>query len=167
MKTQIFGKRLHRLEKPITQIKLLLVLILIAGLAGVAYAEETPKAEIKKVVRKEVIGQLISRTPIKNPKSIGIACKNSNRDAYFIVDEVSKVVNKKSLDEIRLGDTIAVTYDEVTEVTEEGREQARRTAKVIRFVGPATMKIRREPGEIAGSEELSILDLLRSMEDER
>jgi len=131
-------------------------------------AAEEEEVEIKKVERKVVMGELISRVPIKNPRQIGIACKNSKYDAYFSVGEEIEIVRKKSLDEIRLGDMITVTYDEVTEVREvmgEEREKVKRIAKVIRFVSPTTRKIRREPGEVAGSDESSVFDLLRSMEE--
>lgn len=143
-----------------------LVLALIGGvfifglLGGAAYAKADSEAEITKVVTREVVGEIISFNPIKNPQFIGIASIRS--DVYLRIGEDIKVIHKDSLDEIKLGDRIVVTYDEVTEVTEEGKELTKRVAKVIRFVKPAMRKIRREPGDAGQSEEPREFGVLRS-----
>jgi len=171
MITQIMKKRLHRLgEKPacrqagITKVaEIGLAVVLVLGLIGVGivYAKEKAEAEIKKVETKEVIGEIISFSPMRNPKLIGVAYEKGDvgYDAFFEVDKDVKIVHKKSLDEIKLGDRVAVTYNEITQITEEGREQTKRVAKKIRFVKPATRKLRPEPGKTKESVDLEIKGL--------
>ena len=145
----------------ITQIvKVGLAIILVMGLVGarIVYAKEKAKVEIKKVETKEVIGEIISFSPIKNPKFIGVAYEKGDvgYDAFFEIDKNVKIVHKRSLDEIKLGDWVAVTYNEITQITEEGREQTKRVAKKIRFVKPAIRKVRPEVGETKKPENLGI-----------
>jgi len=159
--------REHRLIKPITLIGcLLLAVVFILGLVGTVYAEEKPKTEIKKVETKVVSGEIISFSPMKNPKFIGIACEGEGGgyDAFFEIDKDVRIAHKRGLDEIKLGDRISITYEEATQVTEAGKEEVKRVAKVIKFVGPATRKLRREPGETKEPEESFELEILRSSE---
>lgn len=118
------------------------------------YGEE--KEEIIKVETKEITGEIISFSPMKNPKFIGVAYQAGDvgYDAFFKVDENVKIVHKRSLDEMKLGDMISVTYNEITQKTEGGREQTVRVAKTIRFIKPATREIRPELKKSRASENL-------------
>jgi len=164
MITQIRKERLRRFKAQIPQMmRVGLVVALVLGLAGagVVYAKEKAEPEIKKIETKEVIGEIISFSPMKNPRFIGVAYEKGNvgYDAFFEIDKNVKIVHKRSLDEIKLGDRIAVTYNEITQITEEGREQTKRVAKKIRFVKPATRKLRPEPGETKESVDVEIKGL--------
>lgn len=151
-----------RMINQIFQTRLFLILILIAGLLGIVYAEEEKKSEIVKVETKEVYGELISRKPMRNPKYIGVACRDF--DAYFKLDKDVRIVHKSSLDKIELGDTVAVIYDEITEITAKGREQTTRIVKTIKFVrqGRGDYPSRIAPGETKKSKKRSKPKILRS-----
>jgi len=134
---------------------LVMVLGLVLMGAGEGYAKEKHEPEIINVETKEIIGEIISFSPMKNPKYIGVAFNEGGAgyDAFFEVDEKVKIAHKKSLDGIKLGDTVSVVYEEVTQVLENGREQIKRIAKLIKFVKPATRKLRPEVGGTKEPEE--------------
>ncbi|HDN86214.1 MAG TPA: hypothetical protein ENG49_03215 [Candidatus Omnitrophica bacterium] len=122
---------------------------------GRLYGKEK-EVEIIKVETKEITGEVVSFSPMKNPKFIGVAYQvgDVGYDAFFKVDENVKIVHKRSLDEIKLGDMVSVTYNEITQKTEGGREQTVRVAKTIRFIKPATREIRPELKKSKASENL-------------
>lgn len=98
--------------------------------------EEKPEPGIKGLVTQEVVGELICFSPIKNPRFVTIAVKGADYDACFEMGKNVKVEHKSSLDELEEGQTIGITYDEITEVTKKGEEQTSRVAKKIRFISP-------------------------------
>ncbi len=122
---------------------------------GRLYGKEK-EVEIIKVETKEITGEVVSFSPMKNPKFIGVAYQvgDVGYDAFFKVDENVKIVHKRSLDEIKLGDMVSVIYEEITQKTEEGREQTVKVAKAIRFIKPAIREIRPELKKSKASENL-------------
>lgn len=155
----------QRKGEMVNKMKLGLFIILVTSLAATAYTAEKPQVEIKSTKTVNVVGELISLKPSRaNPLYIGIAGKNS--DAYFEIDENVKIVHKRSLEEINLGDTISITYDDIVEVIDGGKEQNRRSAKVIRFikVGEEGRLRRVGPGEFRKSIEPAKTGVLRSLE---
>jgi len=119
-------------------------------------AVKEPKKEkqapgIKSSVTNEISGELVSLSPLKNPKYIGIAyVKNGvSCDAQFKISPNVNIAHKKSLDEIKIGDMVSIKYKETTEVDNDGKEVTRCIAEIIQFAGPATgaMPRRKLPGE--------------------
>ncbi len=125
--------RIH-LPQPV----LAILLILSFSFSGVISAEEYEAKE--KVETKEVIGRLSSRSPIDTPNYIGIILIDSrgndtNRDMFFSADEDLKVSHKKKFSDIQIGDTVRVIYDEISQITEDGKKKlVKRVAKIIKFV---------------------------------
>jgi hypothetical protein len=90
---------------------------------------------------KELIGELVSLTPRNEPQFIAIAVEKENTDYYFVLAEDVKVVHKKRLSEIAVGDTVKIKYQVIVETTEEGKERRKHVAKVITFVKPHTQPL--------------------------
>lgn len=133
--------RLLDLTRPrihLLQLVLIISLILSFSLAKVIRAEEYEAKE--RVETKEAIGRLSSRSPISTPNYIGITLIDSrgndtNRDMFFSADEDLKVFHKKKFSDIQIGDTVRVIYDEIFQITENGKKKlVKRVAKVIKFV---------------------------------
>jgi hypothetical protein len=148
-----------------------LAMVLVLGLtgAGAGYAKEKYEPKIINIDTKEIVGEIISFSPMRNPKYIGVAYndRGAGYDAFFEVDENVKIAHKKNLDNIKLGDTVSVVYEEVTQVLENGRQQIKRIAKVIKFVKPAMRKLRPEPGETREPQEEWEIKDYKSWEVER
>ena len=113
-------------------------LVLGLGVAGALRAED---GKIKEIIEtKETIGRLSSRSPINTPNYIGITLIDSrgndtNRDMFFHADEELKVQHKRKFSDIKIGDTVKVVYDEITQVTEDGEKRLiKRVAKIVKFV---------------------------------
>ena len=123
---------------------LAMLLILNFSFSGVIRAQEY---ELKETVEaKEVIGKLSSRSPINTPNYIGITLIDSrgndtNRDMFFSADEDLKVFHKKEFSNIQIGDIVRVIYDEISQITEDGKKKLiKRAAKAIKFVRPGKDK---------------------------
>ncbi|MEI6631302.1 MAG: hypothetical protein WCL25_01650 [bacterium] len=118
------------------------VVFLIIGLF--ATAEPLLAQEIKtkrQVVSKEVVGTVsgISGNFVavvygRDPRS-GILTEM----AFNIGKDVT-IKNKKSLKEINPEDTIKVFYDEITEISEDGRRSLKRVVKEVVFLRAADKK---------------------------
>ena len=123
---------------------LAMLLILNFSFSGVIRAQEYEAKE--KVETKEAIGRLSSRSPISTPNYIGINLigskgNDTNRDMFFSADEDLKISHKKKFSDIQIGDTIRVIYDEIFQITEDGKKKLiKRVAKVIKFVRPGKDK---------------------------
>ncbi|MDD5454117.1 MAG: hypothetical protein PHW62_01265 [Candidatus Ratteibacteria bacterium] len=109
----------------------------------------------QKIVLKEVQGEV---TWIRNDK-IAIMYAQDNEagtaeEMLLPVPEDVSVINKKSLNEIKVGDIVRVQYEEVTEETPEGTSINSR-AKTIIFLKAAVKKPVKPPPE---EEEEEILD---------
>jgi hypothetical protein len=109
-----------------------------------AFAKEG--TEIKVVQTKpEIIGEVISFSPIKNPQFIGLAVGGESEagyDAYFKISPNVRLEHKQSLDDIKLGEWVGLTYEEATFTDEEGKERIERVVIEIRFVRAPTRQIR-------------------------
>ena len=114
-------------------------LVLGLGVAGALRADEC--SEIKETIEtREIIGRLSSRSPISKPRYIGIIIldskgKDSGQDMFFSADDELKVQHKKKFSDIKIGDTVKVVYDEITQITEDGKKRLiKRVARVVKFV---------------------------------
>ncbi|MFC1514953.1 hypothetical protein ACFL5X_03530 [Candidatus Omnitrophota bacterium] len=107
--------------------------------AGISTALEDKEEEVITEV-KEVQGEVSSLTPRINPQYIGVTYKEEQGVAYEIVlciDEDLELAHKRDLTEIGIGDTVDITYHEITETAKDGKQRTMRVAKNIRFVRPA------------------------------
>ena len=117
-------------------------IFLVVGLiscAGICYSQEEKNID-QKIQTKEILGRLSSRSPISEPKHIGVVIldakgEDSGRDMFFYADEELKVEHKKKFSDIQIGDIVRVVYDEITQVTEDGEEKLiKRVAKTVKFI---------------------------------
>jgi lysyl-tRNA synthetase class II len=143
MITQIRKERFRRFKAQIPQmVGVGLVVVLVLGLIGGGQAQEAKEKGKEEVVEvKEISGKVVAFTPRAKPKFIAIEVEKENTDYYFIVDKEVKVVHKKNLSEIAIGDTVRVKYYVIIETTEEGKERSKRVAKVVRFVKPSRERL--------------------------
>lgn len=99
------------------------------------YAQQNKEesAEVKTLIG-EVAGFMPRNDP--QPKYVAIAYEPDNADYYFIIDESIKIINKKFLSEIQVGDLVEVTYHVEHKKSKKGEETTEHVAKKIRFVRP-------------------------------
>lgn len=97
---------------------------------------EAQEAKTEKVILevKELVGEVLSFTPRGKPEFIGIAVNEENTDYIFILDKDLKLVHKRSLNQIAIGDMVRVRYYVIMETSENGRQRNKRVAKIITFV---------------------------------
>jgi hypothetical protein len=130
-----------QIAKTITQ-KTCLGLIL--GTAIVCLASIGVAQENGAIATKTLIGKVLSLSPIAAPQFIGISPATGNTDYYFHIDAAVEVVNKKSLQEIKVGDMVEVTYDAVTKTIDRNKNISNQTVKIIKFLQPAITGLRSE-----------------------
>lgn len=138
----------------------LCVVLAILLLVAVVEAKQKEKKKEKKqekqeeevVEVKQVKGMVVSLSPRRKPKAIGIACGEGEEgyDIFFRIDKGVQLNQIKSLSKIKLGQIVLLKYHEVIRTTGEGEEvkkEIERIAKVITLVRSATEKLMREPEE--------------------
>ena len=132
----------------VMKIGLVFLVFGLINLEGV-YAKKKPQIEIvsENLSAKEVIGKLISRRPVNNPKYIGIVImddmgEDTDYDMLFYVDKNITVEHKRKLSDLNKGDTVKIIYDEVTQITEDGRKFIIKTAKSITFISSERKSLR-------------------------
>jgi len=108
----------------------------------VVAAQEAAEEGDVVVVVKELIGEVISLTSRGDSQLICIAVDEENTDYIFLIDEEIKVVRKRSLNAINIGDTVRVKYHVITRTTKEGRQRSKQVAKLITFMAPAKKGLR-------------------------
>ncbi len=118
------------------------------------------------VTEKQVLGKLTYLGPLKEPTSLGIEVVTSggratNREMYFRIDSDLEIVGKGSLDNVRMGDTIAVVYDEVVTATEKDEEEIRTTTRIARAI-----KFKKSVAEITGKERIRKIVVARAKAEE-
>ena len=112
----------------------------IVGLAQIS-KERAVRAErlsygndVIDVKKLKLSGELVCLYPRKDPVYIGVAFDEENTDYYFLLDDDAKIVNKVSLENLQIGDTVEVTFDKVTRQAKDGAQRREQRAKTIRFV---------------------------------
>jgi len=117
-----------------------LIGILVFSLAGAGLTQE--KKETKKTtVSKEVTGEVtwIGKNKIAILYQIDTE-KSTEYEILLPFDEKElKVIHKKSLEEIKSGDTVTVEYEEITEESEQGGRTDFK-ARAIKFIRSAVKK---------------------------
>ena len=129
-------------------------LFLFCFVYGLGAEEEKEEIEIKTVI-KEIQGEVSYLSPRINPQYISVTYKEERGTAYemvLFIDEDLEVEHKRDLSEIGIGDTVGITYHEITEIPKEGRERTKRVAKILRFVRPADEATRKKYGLIKKEE---------------
>ena len=108
------------------------------------------KAEGPKTVAKEFTGMVsgISAGFIAVDGGVSAESKAALEMA-FNLDKDVKVVHKKNLSEIVLGDTVTIHYNETTQTSAEGRTMRSTRVREIVFVAPA-------PKELSSQEEQNL-----------
>ncbi|KPL24027.1 MAG: hypothetical protein AMS23_06010 [Bacteroides sp. SM1_62] len=132
MNTQFIKNSLVKEIARLTKIGLSVVLFL--GFIGLADAKEGEKVKEVVVETKELVGEVVSFTPRKEPQFIGIAVEEENADYIFIIDKETKVVHKKQLSEIAIGDMVKIKYYVVVETEEGGKQRTKHIAREVTFV---------------------------------
>lgn len=145
--------------------------LLISMSADVGYAKDKKAIEITTIVLKTAGGTLVSRSPVKDPKFIGIS--SAEGDIFFEVDAKMTTKHKRSFDAISLGDRVSVAYEEHSGITESGEPYVKRIAKSVGYAGPATTEMKdimdrkhnlNRKGDADTEEDLSVQDALVSLE---
>lgn len=141
MKGAFFTVRLLNLTRSrihLLQSVLAMLLILSFSFSGIIRAQEYEAKE--RVETKEATGRLSSRSPISTPNYIGITLvdgrgNDTNHDMFFFADKDLRVSNKRKFSDIQLGDTVRVIYNEIFQITKDGKKKlVKRVAKIIKFV---------------------------------
>jgi hypothetical protein len=113
-------------------VRYMTTLVLLVSFLGTACAQE--------IAAKQVTGEVSSIHPRKNPRFIGITYAEGGgaaREMVLFIDKNVGLVHIKSVSDIGIGDSISVTYYEITETNKEGKERTKRVARVVRLVQKA------------------------------
>ncbi len=129
--------------------------------SGLAQADEQKEV----VVRKEITGTISGMSPSFLAVTFGKGeADGAALEMAFNVGKDVRVAHKNSMKEIGFGDTVTVTYDEITKTTDEGRTLTRREIRMVTFVKAAPKSPEPDadtPGTLQsqGSEELAPLTI--------
>ncbi len=118
-------------------------------MATIAFAEE-------KIEQKEEISSKEATGTISGLGSNFIAIETgldteskAARESAFNLDKNVRVVHKKSLKELNIGDTVKIDYQEKVKTRDDGRKLRSTLVKMITFLKPA-------PKELVAQEEKAI-----------
>jgi len=117
---------------------LIIVVMLCTFLAGVAAAQERKVrkvAEVKKELQGEVV--YLSKDYIAIVYSRDKAIEN---EILLPIDKNLKLEHLRSLANLKIGDTVAVEFMEITEQDREGKRKKIRIGTGITFIRPAQKK---------------------------
>jgi hypothetical protein len=129
--------------------RIMLASFALVGLTCFSFAQDSAKNDAGENAKNDVQEEKeISRTGSKITGTIGNIAKNSIAVVYkrdeakgeefemlFPIDKNLKIVHKKSVSELSVGDTVEVQYEDV--VTErKGRQEGKRNTAVITFISP-------------------------------
>ena len=133
--------------------KIAVTAVIFLSLTCLLSAQEA-KTEKKFEVRlKEVSGKITSLSPNFLAVETGIDQKEGAAlESAFNLGKDVRIVHKKNLKELNIGDTVSVGYEETVETMEDGRKMRKSSVKTITFLNPAPVEIR-APGQPTPSEE--------------
>ncbi|MFA5146886.1 MAG: hypothetical protein WC515_05920 [Candidatus Omnitrophota bacterium] len=122
--------------------RLILTLIaavyLISGPAYAVPAEEKAALPREEVATRSVVGIVSGVSPSFIAIEYGIDQAGPSLELAFNIDKSVKVENKRSIKEIAMGDTVEVTYGEITRIAPDGKKLgSKRVAKKVTFMRPA------------------------------
>ncbi|MCM8780830.1 MAG: hypothetical protein NC908_02770 [Candidatus Omnitrophica bacterium] len=135
----ITEKMITKIIKKVIQISLIMSLAF--GFNGVLIGQETKKEPKVATVTKEIEGEVswIGRGYISVVFERDVE-KATENEILLPLDKDLKIYHKKSLEEIKPGDTVRIQYEEITEEYPEGRRREFSLAKAITFLKPAKAK---------------------------
>jgi preprotein translocase subunit YajC len=134
-------------------IKFGLVVVLVLGLAPLSFAQENKKEEItKKTTAKEISGEVSGISS----NFIAIVYGQNSKTSFemaLIIDKDTKVEHKKSLKEIKPGDTVSVRYEENTETYKEETKKGEKkdVTRLLRRIVKTVDFVRAAPKELQSS----------------
>jgi ribosomal protein S17 len=104
-----------------------------------AQGKDEPKGKTKITTsRKEIQGEVVSIS--KKYIAVVYARDSKKNEEYEIllpIDEDTKVERMNSLKDLKIGDTVDITFEEENVAVEKGEGKTSRKAKVVSFVAPA------------------------------
>jgi len=125
--------------------KIGVIIVLITCACGTASAteEKTDAASSVPTIETRTITGIVSgvsstfiAVELGQGSSQGVATEMA-----LTIDKDASVEGKKNVKELSAGDTVEVTYDEITQTTAERKKLSRRVATAIRFVKPAPREL--------------------------
>lgn len=128
----------------LTVIFILSSMILTADIIGADNREDVT------VEVKEMVGEIVYFSPRNNPRVIAIENDAENTDYSFIIDKNTKIERKKSMKDIKVGDTIRVVYSHTIKIDNKRRKSEELLAKVISFVRAGKKREDLEPESETG-----------------
>jgi hypothetical protein len=124
--------------RPILSLRLAIGLVLF--LTATVFAQQKQEANEKKgplAVMKQVTGQVSAI----DKRCIAVVYKRDAAGEYEIpltIKEPPKLEHVKELNQIKMGDTVTVQYEQMTEISKDGKEIiGEKFAKTIIFLKPA------------------------------
>lgn len=123
---------------------LCIVIASIGIISGPAFSllhAEEPKTEekvtiVKKSVTGEVTGIMANFIGVSSGEK---SATGAPREFAFNLNKDVKLEHKKSLNQIGVGDTVRIDYDEVTTEKPDGNKSSKRVVKAISFIRPAPL----------------------------
>ena len=116
---------------------------LIAGFAVSAMAQEKAKenAPDEEKIISSATNKITGQIGSINKSSISVVYKRDDAkgeefEMLFPIDKNLRIVHKKSIRELAVGDTVEVEYEDVT-IEKKDRNEGKRNTAVITFVSPA------------------------------
>lgn len=133
-----------------------IMVFILCSFLGMSLAQQGDKAKVSRET-KYVSGEVSFLDLKSDPKRIGIDYKQDDESgvAYEIIlfiDENVKLVHKGKLEEMGLGDSVHITYEDITSSGEEGKEETKRVAKIISFARAADTEKRHKYGVFSAEE---------------
>lgn len=123
-------------------------LIISSAIPGFAAADKLSADSEKKeeVVLNKSMGTITGTISAVSSDSISVAyhedkAKGIEYEMLLLLDNAFTIENKKNLSELKVGDTVKITYEDVTSEKIENKEQkVERKAKIVSFVRSAVKK---------------------------
>lgn len=129
-----------------TLVKISMVFGLIISLALPGFAAGDKSEEKKEAVINKSTGTITGTISTIKSDSVSIAyhedkAKGIEYEMLLLLDNVFTIENKKNLSELKVGDTVKITYEDVTSEKIDNKEQkVERKAKIVSFVRSAVKK---------------------------
>ena len=130
-------------KKMIGMIMLVNLAVFLVASAPLMAEEKTkagPDFKAKKIYRKT--GQVSGIVTALNKNGIAVAynrdlTKGTEEEVYAALDKNTKFEHKQRIEDINVGDTVTLQYEEVNDGDDEANPKNERKAKTITFVRPA------------------------------
>ncbi len=116
-------------------------------------AQEAKTEKKIETREKEVSGKITSLSSNFLAVESGIdQNEGAALESAFNLDKNVRVIHKKNLKELNIGDTVSVGYEETIETMEDGRKMRKSAVKTITFLNPAPVEVRVQEQPIPSEE---------------